>query len=153
MSLLAKFDKLSLSPCTSPTLPNEYPRSVKAKAALEDTTSNKRKASSSNGLTDSTKVQPKKVKTNQPAGKKLATPKASLMIPPLPAQSHVSLPATSRHASVTSEEEESALHAGSTIIHVGLDGSETESQAGEDTHNASAEEAEEDAEAELGMIL
>jgi hypothetical protein len=53
---------------------------------------------------------------------------------------------------------ESALHAGRTIIHVGLDGSETESQVGgedlqEDTNNASAEENEKDAEAELGMIL
>ncbi|KAG2057668.1 hypothetical protein BDR06DRAFT_1004828 [Suillus hirtellus] len=53
-----------------------------------------------------------------------------------------------------SEEEESALHAGSTIIHVGLDGSETESQAGveglqEDTNNVSAEEDKEDTEAEL----
>jgi len=56
-----------------------------------------------------------------------------------------------------SKEEESALHAGSTIIHVGLDGSETKSQASdeglqEDTNNASAED-EEDTEAELGMIL
>jgi hypothetical protein len=78
--------------------------SVKAKAALEDTTSNTRKAVSSKGLTDSTKVQPKKVKTNQPAGKKLATSKDSPAMP-LPAQSHVSHPATSCCASVMSEEE------------------------------------------------
>ncbi|KAG2740803.1 hypothetical protein P692DRAFT_201872139 [Suillus brevipes Sb2] len=116
--------------------------SVKAKAALEDTTSNTRKAVSSNGLTDSTKVQPKKVKTNQPAGKKLATSKDSPAMP-LPAQSH---------------NFESALHAGRTIIHVGLDGSETESQVGgedlqEDTNNASAEENEKDAEAELARLM
>lgn len=52
-------------------------------------------------------------------------------------------------------EEESALHAGSTIIYIGFDGSETESQASgeglqEDAINASAEE---DTEAELSMIL
>ncbi|KAG0708536.1 hypothetical protein DFH29DRAFT_993961 [Suillus ampliporus] len=132
-----------------PKISTKAKAALEAKAAQEATASKKRKAGS-NGLGDSTKTQPKKAKTNPPAGGTLTSEE---MVHKKVATSSKDSSA-SRCASVMREEEENALHAGSTIIHVGLDGSETESQAGgeapqEDTSNPSAEE---DAEAELARL-